>query len=32
MPMTIIFMLFQYPLLQRHSLEPLEGDDASGET
>ena len=29
--MTIIFMLFQYPLLQRHSLEPLEGEAGNGD-
>ncbi|MEF2074139.1 septation protein A [Consotaella aegiceratis] len=27
MPLTIAFMLFQLPLLKRHSLEPLEGEE-----
>lgn len=27
MPMTIIFMLFQYPIIMRHSLEPIGGKD-----
>lgn len=26
MPMTIVFMLFQYPVLMRHSLEPLDDE------
>ncbi len=26
MPMTIIFMLFQYPLITRHALEPIGGE------
>nr|WP_075997506.1 septation protein A [Salaquimonas pukyongi] len=29
MPMTIVFMLFQYPLIQRHSLETLEEEDSA---
>lgn len=31
MPMTIVFMLFQYPVIVRHSLEPIGGEAASGE-
>lgn len=27
MPMTIIFMLFQYPVIAKHSLEPLDGEE-----
>lgn len=27
MPMTIIFMLFQYPVIVRHSLEPIGGEE-----
>ena len=27
MPMTMIFMLFQYPVLVKHALEPLDGEE-----
>ncbi len=32
MPMTIIFMLFQYPVIVRHSLEPLGGEEEKSDT
>lgn len=31
MPMTIVFMLFQYPVIVKHSLEPIGGEPAEGE-
>jgi intracellular septation protein len=31
MPMTMIFMLFQYPVLVKHALEPLDGSKESSE-
>lgn len=29
MPMTIVFMMFQYPVLMKHSLEPLDGNNGT---
>ncbi|RFC65492.1 septation protein A [Fulvimarina endophytica] len=29
MPITVVFMLFQYPIIRKHSIAPAEGTDAS---